>query len=216
MRPPKPRFNCASPPAITSLLKTKPHRVTKKSHKYSSFLRECGDFERVWGECWRLAMEERKNVRIKFRKKEHLCALSYMFSSPSGYNSAELGLLRLQSRNRLKSAWEELFEKYGKDFGDEADEIDLSTYTIVVDNGFVRSTPTRHFAGVVEGEEDSEDEDDEGFAKGKSKAARNGKGKGKLKGKGGLQNDDDDVTHCSSLSISLPLSFSLCLSLSVS
>ncbi|KAJ1549187.1 hypothetical protein HK405_008311 [Cladochytrium tenue] len=52
---------------------------------------------------------------------------------------------RLEAREKLKSAWERIFEKYGRDFDDEADEIDVATCKIVVDRGHLRSTNTREF-----------------------------------------------------------------------
>jgi hypothetical protein len=37
--------------------------------------------------------------------------------------------------NKLKSTFEAIFEKYGKDFTGVGDEIDLRTGEIIVDNG---------------------------------------------------------------------------------
>ncbi|KAJ3193944.1 hypothetical protein HK101_003792 [Irineochytrium annulatum] len=62
--------------------------------------------------------------------------------------------LRVQSRERLKRSWESIFERYGKDFEDEADEIDIRTGRLVVDRGFVRGTPTKPFGGV-DGDDDA-------------------------------------------------------------
>ena len=42
---------------------------------------------------------------------------------------------------KLKSRFESIFQKYGKDFSDVADEVDLNTGEIVVDNGHLRSMP---------------------------------------------------------------------------
>jgi hypothetical protein len=53
----------------------------------------------------------------------------------------ELNYLRFQSQFRLKTAWDNICKKYGRSFEDEADEIDLTTNEIIVDNGFVRKAP---------------------------------------------------------------------------
>ena len=52
---------------------------------------------------------------------------------------ADADLHELQARNNLwlKSTFESIFEKYGKDFSNVADEIDLKTGQIVVDRGHV-------------------------------------------------------------------------------
>ena len=50
---------------------------------------------------------------------------------------ADLEDARTQNDLRLKSIFEGIFEKYGKDFTDVGDEIDLSTGKIVVNNGHV-------------------------------------------------------------------------------
>lgn len=55
---------------------------------------------------------------------------------------------------KLKSAFENIFEKYGKDFEGIGDEIDLRTGEIVVDNGHIKSLKTNTI-GV---EDDDEDE----------------------------------------------------------
>ncbi|PWY71073.1 Myb-like DNA-binding domain protein [Aspergillus sclerotioniger CBS 115572] len=46
---------------------------------------------------------------------------------------------RAQNDLRLKSIFEGIFEKYGKDFTDVGDEIDLQTGKIVVDNGHIEA-----------------------------------------------------------------------------
>ncbi|KAJ3213890.1 hypothetical protein HDU67_002344 [Dinochytrium kinnereticum] len=74
-----------------------------------------------------------------------------MFSSPTGgSHSVDIGYLRLQSRHRLKTAWESLFERYGRSFDDETDEIDIETGKVVVDRGFFRGTPSRRFGMLAE------------------------------------------------------------------
>src|SRR5439155_15827271 len=52
-------------------------------------------------------------------------------------NSSEFEFQELRSQNdlRLKSTFEAIFEKYGKDFTGIGDEIDLETGEIVVNNG---------------------------------------------------------------------------------
>ncbi|KAI4240605.1 MAG: hypothetical protein LQ352_007605 [Teloschistes flavicans] len=50
---------------------------------------------------------------------------------------AELDQKRTRNTLKLKSRFESIFEKYGKDFGDAADEIDMKTGAIVVDNGHI-------------------------------------------------------------------------------
>ena len=44
---------------------------------------------------------------------------------------------REQSIHKFKTSWESIFEKYGKDFGDESDEIVILSGEIVVDKGSV-------------------------------------------------------------------------------
>ncbi|KAI8827118.1 uncharacterized protein EV422DRAFT_512706 [Fimicolochytrium jonesii] len=51
---------------------------------------------------------------------------------------------RYQSQQRLKKAWESIFEKYGREFED-ADEIDITTGAIVVDKGFIRRSKVKEF-----------------------------------------------------------------------
>src|ERR1700760_4089875 len=47
----------------------------------------------------------------------------------------ELNKSRAKAAFRLKSTFEDIFEKYGKDFTGVGDEIDLRTGEVVVDNG---------------------------------------------------------------------------------
>ncbi|KAK3694243.1 hypothetical protein B0T22DRAFT_370765 [Podospora appendiculata] len=60
---------------------------------------------------------------------------------------------------KLKSAFERIFEKYGRDFTGVGDEIDLSTGKIVVNNGHVESLKRSAVGGGDE--EDDEDNDDQ-------------------------------------------------------
>ena len=60
--------------------------------------------------------------------------------SPGSLNSQDLSLLRAQSQNRLKLAWEDICSRYSHSFETESDEIDLATEEIIVDKGFMRTT----------------------------------------------------------------------------
>ena len=81
----------------------------------------------------------------------------------------ELELHHRRERNdlRLKSTFESIFEKYGKDFGGIGDEIDLETGEIVVNNGHILGMANERDAGDHETdseEYESEDwSDDEGM-----------------------------------------------------
>ena len=68
---------------------------------------------------------------------------------------------REQNDLRLKSTFESIFEKYGKDFDGIGDEIDLETGEIIVNNGHVLGMVNERDAGDLEtdsGEEDSDDD----------------------------------------------------------
>ncbi|OGM50671.1 Myb-like DNA-binding domain protein [Aspergillus bombycis] len=73
--------------------------------------------------------------------------LSFATGTDDEPGDIDLQEARAQNDQRLKSIFEGIFEKYGKDFTDVGDEIDLQTGKIVVDNG--------HIQGM-------EDEDDTG------------------------------------------------------
>ncbi|KAJ3092210.1 hypothetical protein HK102_009695 [Quaeritorhiza haematococci] len=64
-------------------------------------------------------------------------------------SSSSLDVLRFQAKMRLKATWESILEKYGRDFGDETDEIDLSngSEVVVVDKGFIKKTPVKPIGG---------------------------------------------------------------------
>ncbi|KAJ3032818.1 hypothetical protein HDV00_007041 [Rhizophlyctis rosea] len=73
---------------------------------------------------------------------------------------------RLASQLRLKTAWDEIFEKYGRDF-DDCDEIDMVTGEVVVDRGWLRKTHIKPFAsaslmGLDDDGDEGEGEDVEG------------------------------------------------------
>lgn len=54
----------------------------------------------------------------------------------SEYNdNSDLERDRCRNDMRLKNAFEDIFEKYSKDFADTGDEVDLETGEIVIDNG---------------------------------------------------------------------------------
>ena len=75
---------------------------------------------------------QRPNVMEPPEKRRRLS------SSPeveSPYDRARREVARKDLRSKLKSRFESIFEKYGKDFSGVGDEIDLTTGIIVVDNG---------------------------------------------------------------------------------
>ncbi|KAK9450050.1 centromere protein Scm3-domain-containing protein [Limtongia smithiae] len=55
----------------------------------------------------------------------------------------DLAEARLQSSNKLKSAWEEIFRKYGRDLSNDTDVVDIITGEIIEDRG--------HLAGLEVG-----------------------------------------------------------------
>lgn len=74
---------------------------------------------------------------------------------------------RARNDNQLKSIFESIFDKYGKDFDGIGDEIDLRTGEIVVDNGHVIGMKSERDPGTAgssseeyESEYSSEEEDD--------------------------------------------------------
>ena len=62
----------------------------------------------------------------------------------------DLQLKRARNDQRLKSRFEAIFEKFGKDFSGVGDEIDLETGKIVVDNGHLNSMRDEQDIGTVE------------------------------------------------------------------
>jgi hypothetical protein len=54
---------------------------------------------------------------------------------------------RAKAALRLKSTFEDIFDKYGKDFSGVADEVDLRTGKVVVDNGHLQSLKETNFGG---------------------------------------------------------------------
>ncbi|KAB8266251.1 hypothetical protein BDV32DRAFT_115345 [Aspergillus pseudonomiae] len=65
--------------------------------------------------------------------------LSFATSADDEPGDIDLQEARAQNDQRLKSIFEGIFEKYGKDFTDVGDEIDLQTGKIVVDNGHIQA-----------------------------------------------------------------------------
>ncbi len=63
---------------------------------------------------------------------------------------ADLQKRRAQNDNRLKSIFESIFDKYGKNFDGIGDEIDLRTGEIVVNNGHLLGMTNERDAGHVE------------------------------------------------------------------
>lgn len=83
------------------------------------------------------------------RKRQHL--------SLDAPNDVDLQIARARNHQKLKSLFEGIFEKYGKDFGDIGDEIDLQTGEIVVNKGHVQRMEHEDDTGELTGTE-SEDE----------------------------------------------------------
>ena len=84
--------------------------------------------------------------------------------SGSSYSDIDLHARKAQNDFRLKSIFESIFDKYGKDFNGIGDEIDMETGEIVVDNGHLLGMTNERDAGNGEYscEElgDSNDDDD--------------------------------------------------------
>ncbi|PGH16385.1 hypothetical protein AJ80_05235 [Polytolypa hystricis UAMH7299] len=71
------------------------------------------------------------------------------FSSPSNRHNGEVDVNHARRVNdlKLKSRFEAIFEKYGKDFSSVGDEIDLATGNIVVNNGHIQKMRDEHDPG---------------------------------------------------------------------
>src|SRR5690348_12595063 len=63
---------------------------------------------------------------------------------------ASVGELRAESQQRLKSAFTSIFERYGRDFSGESNEIDLLTGRIVLDCGFLRRKRSVDFGDMYQ------------------------------------------------------------------
>ncbi|WWD21303.1 hypothetical protein CI109_105787 [Kwoniella shandongensis] len=70
------------------------------------------------------------------------------------FKKEEISRKRQESRNRLRSTWDLLFEKY-RDVEDD-DEIDLVTGEVVKDRGRLRAVAGRDFGEISESDEDGE------------------------------------------------------------
>ena len=68
----------------------------------------------------------------------------------SSYPEIDLHARRAQNDFRLKSIFESIFEKYGRDFDGIGDEIDLKTGEIVVNNGHIQRMTNERDAGGSE------------------------------------------------------------------
>ena len=83
----------------------------------------------------------------------------------SSYPEIDLHARRAQNDFRLKSIFESIFEKYGRDFDGIGDEIDLKTGEIVVNNGHIqRMTNERDAGGSGYSTKKLEDSDHDGHA----------------------------------------------------
>lgn len=82
----------------------------------------------------------------------------------NSYPEFDLQTRRAQNDFRLKSVFESIFEKYGRDFDGIGDEIDMKTGEIVVDNGHILGMANERDAGDAECSSEelshSDDEDD--------------------------------------------------------
>ena len=85
--------------------------------------------------------------------------------SGSTYTEIDLHARRAQNDFRLKSIFESIFDKYGKDFNGIGDEIDMETGEIVVNNGHLLGMANERDAGdgqySCEELADSNDDEDE-------------------------------------------------------
>ncbi|PGH03363.1 hypothetical protein GX51_04094 [Blastomyces parvus] len=68
----------------------------------------------------------------------------------------DIGAARQANDMRLKSRFENIFEKYGKDFSSVGDEIDLATGNIVIDNGHIEKMRNEQDPGAQPWKYDSD------------------------------------------------------------
>ena len=66
---------------------------------------------------------------------------------PGNHHQTEIHVRRAQNDFRLKSIFESIFEKYGKDFDGIGDEIDMETGEIVVNNGHIQGMTSERDIG---------------------------------------------------------------------
>ncbi|KAE8365844.1 hypothetical protein BDV27DRAFT_98893 [Aspergillus caelatus] len=74
--------------------------------------------------------------------------LSFATGADDEPGDIDLQEARAQNDERLKSIFEGIFEKYGKDFTDVGDEIDLQTGKIVVNNGHIQGMEDENDTGA--------------------------------------------------------------------
>ncbi|KAI9899179.1 hypothetical protein N3K66_005640 [Trichothecium roseum] len=67
----------------------------------------------------------------------------------------------MESNRRYQSTMANIFEKYSRDFGDVADEIDLRTGEIIVNRGHIEHMRDEGDVGTDGSEDDSDDEEDD-------------------------------------------------------
>ncbi|KAL4943820.1 hypothetical protein BDV06DRAFT_234285 [Aspergillus oleicola] len=80
--------------------------------------------------------------------------LSLSPSASDETSDVDIHEARSQNDLRLKSIFEGIFEKYGRDFTDIGDEIDLQTGDITVNNGHVHALDGEDHAGAIDWLED--------------------------------------------------------------
>ncbi|KAH8204985.1 hypothetical protein TruAng_000868 [Truncatella angustata] len=81
----------------------------------------------------------------------------------------QLDKRRARSAFKLKSTFEDIFVKYGKDFDGVGDEIDLRTGQVVIDNGHLQSLEDKD----QDKSEDEEDDQDQTLQQDRNRAKRN-------------------------------------------
>ncbi|KAJ1948828.1 hypothetical protein IWQ62_006837, partial [Dispira parvispora] len=62
---------------------------------------------------------------------------------------ADLAQARAEAQRRLQTKFEDIFQRYGQEFDDQCDEIDLSTGELVVDRGFLQNMDIVTFGRTV-------------------------------------------------------------------
>ncbi|KAL4957394.1 hypothetical protein BDW69DRAFT_156562 [Aspergillus filifer] len=92
--------------------------------------------------------------------------LSLSPSPDENYETSDVDIHEARAQNdlRLKSIFEGIFEKYGRDFTDIGDEIDLQTGNITVNNGHVHALDGEDHAGPIDWLEDLDAQDAQGAA----------------------------------------------------
>ncbi|KAL4798285.1 hypothetical protein BDV19DRAFT_357496 [Aspergillus venezuelensis] len=92
--------------------------------------------------------------------------LSLSPTPDESYETSDVDIHEARAQNdlRLKSIFEGIFEKYGRDFTDIGDEIDLQTGDITVNNGHVHALDGEDHAGPIDWLEDPDAQDAQGAA----------------------------------------------------